>query len=149
MLTHTTAGGHISINAQLSEDAYKFRGQSHVVCRPDERDLSQPDTGVRFGPRSGTLWGMSGAGSASVGFDPEAIHAKYRAERDKRLVEGQADIRDLDRDQVFGHYRDDPFTPFAERPAATDEVDVVIVGGGIAGVLAGAELRGRGIERIR
>ena len=30
-----------------------------------------------------------------------------------------------------------------------DEVDVVIVGGGIAGVLAGARLRQAGVERIR
>ncbi len=92
---------------------------------------------------------MSRPGSASVPFDPEAVHAKYRAERDKRLVEGRADIRDLDRDAIFGHYRDDPFTAYAERPAVTDEVDVVIVGGGIAGVLVGAELRKRGVERIR
>ena len=92
---------------------------------------------------------MSRPGSAPVPFDPEAVHAKYRAERDKRLVEGRAAIRDLDHDQLFGHYRDDPFTPFVERPPVTDEVDVVIVGGGIAGILAGSELRKRGIERIR
>ena len=30
-----------------------------------------------------------------------------------------------------------------------DEVDVVIVGGGIAGILAGAQLRKAGVERIR
>ena len=92
---------------------------------------------------------MSGAGSDDVHFDPDAVHAKYRAERDKRLVEGRSDIRDLDQDRVFGHYRDDPFTPYAERPPVADEVDVVIVGGGIAGILVGAELRKRGIERIR
>src|SRR6516165_9649182 len=92
---------------------------------------------------------MSGAGSDDVHFDPDAVHAKYRAERDKRLVEGRSDIRDLDQDRVFGHYRDDPFTPYVERPAVVDEVDVVILGGGIAGVLVGAELRKRGVERIR
>ena len=92
---------------------------------------------------------MSRPGSASAPFDPEAVHAKYLAERDKRLVEGRADIRDLDHDQTFGHYRDDPFTPFVDRAPVTDEVDVVILGGGIAGVLVGAELRKRGIERIR
>jgi cation diffusion facilitator CzcD-associated flavoprotein CzcO len=87
--------------------------------------------------------------AAAVPFDTEAVHAKYLAERDKRLVEGRADIRDLDHDAVFGHYRDDPFTPMAPRDPITEELDVVIVGGGIAGVLAGVELRKQGIERIR
>ena len=92
---------------------------------------------------------MSRPESASASFDPEAVNARYIAERDKRLVEGRADIRDLDHDDVFRHYRDDPFTPFVERTPVSDEVDVVILGGGIAGVLVGAELRKRGVERIR
>jgi cation diffusion facilitator CzcD-associated flavoprotein CzcO len=82
-------------------------------------------------------------------FDPEAVHAKYLAERDKRLIPGRADIRDLARDEHFARFREDPFTPVTERTPVTDEVDVVIVGGGIAGVLAGARLREAGIERIR
>jgi cation diffusion facilitator CzcD-associated flavoprotein CzcO len=92
---------------------------------------------------------MSPPDSASAPFDPEAVHAKYLAERDKRLVEGRADIRDLDHDDVFGQYRNDPFTPFVGRSPVSDEVDVVILGGGIAGVLVGVELRKRGVERIR
>src|SRR5688500_15899660 len=83
------------------------------------------------------------------GFDPDAVHAKYLAERDKRLVPGRAAIRDLTRDEHFARFRDDPFTPRTERPPVADDVDVVIVGGGIAGVLAGAQLRKAGIERIR
>ena len=82
-------------------------------------------------------------------YDPEAVRAKYLAERDKRLVPGRADIRDLKRDQHFAKFREDPFTPVTEREPVTDDVDVVIVGGGIAGVLAGAQLRKAGVERIR
>jgi cation diffusion facilitator CzcD-associated flavoprotein CzcO len=82
-------------------------------------------------------------------FDPEAVHAKYLAERDRRLVEGRADIRDLEHDAYFARYREDPFNPMVERKPVSDEVDVVVVGGGIAGVLAGANLRKAGIERIR
>jgi len=82
-------------------------------------------------------------------FDPDAVHAKYLAERDKRLIPGRADIRDLDRDEHFARFRDDPFAPFVDRDPITDTVDVVVAGGGIAGVLAAAHLRKAGVERIR
>ena len=88
-------------------------------------------------------------GVGAGGYEPEAVRAKYLAERDKRLVPGRADIRDLTRDEHFARFRDDPFTPVTERAPASDDWDVVIVGGGIAGVLAGAELRKAGIDRIR
>ncbi len=84
-----------------------------------------------------------------VNDDPEAVRARYLAERDKRLVPGRAAIRDLQTDEYFAHYRDDPHTPVIERDPVADEVDVVIVGGGIAGVVAGANLRKAGIQRIR
>jgi cation diffusion facilitator CzcD-associated flavoprotein CzcO len=84
-----------------------------------------------------------------VSFDAESVHAKYLAERDKRLFPGRADIRDLRADEVFSTYRDDPFTPMAPRAPVNDDPDVVIVGGGIAGILAGVQLRKAGVERIR
>jgi cation diffusion facilitator CzcD-associated flavoprotein CzcO len=92
---------------------------------------------------------MPGEHPTAASYDPEAVRAKYLAERDKRLVPGRADIRDLRTDEQFARYRDDPFTPVIERDPVADEVDVVIVGGGIAGVLAGAHLRQAGLERIR
>ena len=92
---------------------------------------------------------MSESPPTDPDFDPEAVRAKYLAERDKRLVPHRADIRDLTTDEHFARYRDDPFTPFIDRDPVADDVDVVIVGGGIAGILAGARLREAGIERIR
>ncbi|HYA68188.1 MAG TPA: NAD(P)/FAD-dependent oxidoreductase, partial [Acidimicrobiales bacterium] len=90
----------------------------------------------------------TGAGGA-VPFDPEAVRAKYLAERDKRMLPGRSDIRDLRADEHFARYREDPFAPVVERDPVTDDVDVVIVGGGIAGILAGVRLRKAGVERIR
>ena len=81
-------------------------------------------------------------------FDPEAVHAKYREERDKRLIEGRAEIRDLDRDEFFAKFRDDPFTPVTPRGPVSNEVDVAIIGAGIAGIVAGAQLRKAGIADI-
>lgn len=84
-----------------------------------------------------------------MAFDPEAVRAKYLAERDKRLVPGRAAIRDLAHDERLAGHRADPFTPRIDREPVVDDPDVVIVGGGIAGLLAGAHLRKTGVERIR
>ena len=92
---------------------------------------------------------MAGSNPPAAGYDPEAVRAKYLTERDRRLVPGRADIRDLRTDEYFARYRDDPFATVKERDPVADEVDVVIVGGGIAGILAGARLREAGVERIR
>ena len=82
-------------------------------------------------------------------FDQQAVRAKYLAERDKRMVEGRAATRDLTSDAVFAEYLKDPFTPVAHRNPLFDEVDVAIIGAGMAGVVAGAQLRKVGLKRIR
>ena len=46
--------------------------------------------------------------SGAAGYDPEAVRAKYLAERDKRLVPGRADIRDLKTDEHFARFATTP-----------------------------------------
>jgi cation diffusion facilitator CzcD-associated flavoprotein CzcO len=84
-----------------------------------------------------------------MAFDPETAKAKYLAERDKRLVPMRSAIRDLGADEFFSAFRADPFTPVAGREPIEDDVDVLIIGGGIAGVLAGARIRQAGVDRVR
>ena len=81
-------------------------------------------------------------------FDPDALRERYRRERDKRL---QEDGNDQYQEVVgtFAHYVDDPYVERTEREPLFDEVDVVIVGGGFGGLLAGARLRHAGIDDLR
>ncbi|RIL08046.1 MAG: monooxygenase [Proteobacteria bacterium] len=86
---------------------------------------------------------------SDLDFDPDALRAKYRAERDKRLrADGNDQYHEVKGE--LAHFVDDPYVePGFTRAPLTDEVDVVIVGGGFGGLLAGARLREAGVETIR
>ena len=79
----------------------------------------------------------------------EAINARYRAERDKRLRPDGPDqysglvgtFEDFDRDP----YADPNFT----REPVNETVEVAIIGGGIGGLMAAARLAERGITDVR
>jgi cyclohexanone monooxygenase len=88
-------------------------------------------------------------GAQGLGFDPDALREKYRAERDKRLrQDGNEQYREIAGD--FAHYLEDPYVePGFTRAPLTDEVDVVVIGGGFGGLLAGARLREAGVKDIR
>jgi cyclohexanone monooxygenase len=97
-----------------------------------------------------TLTRETAAPSADdLGFDPEALKARYKAERDKRLrAEGNAQYREIG--GAFSHYADDPYVaPGFKRAALSDSVEVLVVGGGFGGLLAGARLREAGVTDIR
>ncbi len=80
--------------------------------------------------------------------DKDAIRARYRAERDKRL---RADGNDqyVQIAGVFDHYLDDPYTPVAPRAPKTDHVTFAFVGGGFAGLVTGARLCEAGVTDVR
>jgi cyclohexanone monooxygenase len=84
-----------------------------------------------------------------IDFDPDALHEKYLAERDKRLREdGNAQYVEVKAE--FSRYVEDPYVdPGFTREPVTDEVEFAIIGGGFGGLLMGARLREAGVERIR
>ncbi|MFM7062388.1 MAG: flavin-containing monooxygenase [Actinomycetes bacterium] len=82
-------------------------------------------------------------------FDPAELRARYRAERDRRL---RADGNDpyLEVAGELSRFAQDRYAAApAPRAPLTDEVDVVLVGGGFGGLLAGARLRQAGVGRVR
>ena len=86
---------------------------------------------------------------AALGFDPDALRAKYRIERDRRLrPDGNEQYREVNGD--FSHYIDDPYVaPGFTRAPINDDVEVIIIGGGFGGLLAAARLREAGVTDIR
>jgi cyclohexanone monooxygenase len=89
------------------------------------------------------------AAENEIGFDPEALREKYRAERDKRLrADGNSQYIGIEGD--YAHFSDDPNADQSfTRTPLTDEVEVIVVGGGYSGLLTGARLRQAGVEKIR
>jgi cation diffusion facilitator CzcD-associated flavoprotein CzcO len=84
-----------------------------------------------------------------LGIDPEALRARYRAERDRRL-RPEALGQYLEMKGEHAHYRDDPYVaPGFTRDPLNDDVDVLVIGGGLGGVMLGTQLRQGGVENIR
>jgi len=80
--------------------------------------------------------------------DKQALLAKYRAERDKRLrPDGNAQY--LRVSGHLAHYLEDPYTPRVEREPKTDHVTFAFVGGGFAGLVTGARLVEAGVKDVR
>ena len=89
------------------------------------------------------------AGAAELGFDPGALRERYQAERERRLrAEGAEQYVGIE--GAFAHYMDDPYvTPGFTRAPMTQDMDVLIIGGGFSGLLAAARLHGLGVDDIR
>ncbi len=83
-----------------------------------------------------------------LGFDPDALKAKYLAERDKRLRQ-DGNEQYVEIKGRFAHYLDDPYVKPVARAPLNDEMEVLVIGGGFGGLLAGARLREAGVQDIR
>ncbi len=91
--------------------------------------------------------GQSGPASSGLPFDPDALRARYRAERDKRLRPDGID-QYLEVTGPFARYQEDPYSPPIERPPLEREVEVALLGAGLAGLIAGARLAQAGIDDV-
>ncbi len=81
--------------------------------------------------------------------DADVLRQRYRDERDKRLRDDGND-QYLDVVGQYAHFVDDPYVEAGlSRDPLTDDVEVVVIGGGFGGLLAGARLRDAGIADVR
>jgi cation diffusion facilitator CzcD-associated flavoprotein CzcO len=86
--------------------------------------------------------------TGAVSFDPDALRQRYRAERDKRLRPDGND-QYLEVAGRYARYLEDPHIEKTQRPPLRDEVTVALIGGGMAGLIAGARLKQAGIDDVR
>lgn len=96
-----------------------------------------------------TLENSCGPTDTPTDIDIPALREKYAAERAKRLRPDGGD-QYLELEGEYAEFAEvDPYTTVTERDPITEDVDVVILGGGFAGLLAGAYLKKAGVEGIR
>lgn len=87
--------------------------------------------------------------SDSTSIDIDALRSKYREERDKRYNPSRNN-QWIETKGDFSHYVEDPYIENEiDRPALTETLDVLIVGGGFGGLITGAKLRQDGIDNFR
>ncbi len=77
----------------------------------------------------------------------EALRAKYREERDKR-IRSDGNEQYVQPTGRFAHFLDDPYIAPVPREPRFDDVTVAIIGGGFAGLCTGARLKQAGISDV-
>lgn len=92
---------------------------------------------------------MDGVGRENVSYDPVALRKKYLEERDKRLKKE----KDGQYIEAAGDYEDFVADPYVEpgfrREPITEDVDLLIVGGGLGGLQTAAEAVKRGVTSFK
>ncbi|WP_176594673.1 NAD(P)/FAD-dependent oxidoreductase [Sphingobium sp. EM0848] len=82
--------------------------------------------------------------------DLQALRDKYAQERDKRLrKDGTAQYIHTGGGEDPDFWENDPHMPPVVRDPIVDDVEVVVIGGGFAGLLAGAHLKKAGVDDVR
>jgi cation diffusion facilitator CzcD-associated flavoprotein CzcO len=97
---------------------------------------------------AGTPTSTSSQARPEAAFDATAMREVYRIEREKRLrPDGNEQYVEVTGD--FSRFVEDPYIEKEiERDPITNEVDVLLIGGGFGGLLAGARMREAGVKDI-
>jgi cyclohexanone monooxygenase len=95
-----------------------------------------------------TMFDTCGPTKTPDGIDFDALQEKYLQERDKRQrPDGSTQYLELKAD--FAEFSEvDPHTPVTPRTPIDEDIEVAVLGGGIAGLLAGAYLRKAGVDDV-
>src|SRR5262249_45199372 len=81
--------------------------------------------------------------------DHAALRAKYLSERDKRLrPEGQKQYL-VTEGEFAESYESDPSLPVTPRAPITEDIDVAVLGGGFAGLVAAVRVTQAGVQDLR
>jgi cation diffusion facilitator CzcD-associated flavoprotein CzcO len=86
--------------------------------------------------------------SVPAQIDREALQAKYRSEREKRLRPDGND-QYIEPTGPFARFLDDCYAEPIDRAPLFDEVTFVIIGGGFSGLVTGARLKQAGVTDVR
>jgi cyclohexanone monooxygenase len=79
--------------------------------------------------------------------DLDGIREKYEKERAKRASRDRD--KTLELSGSLARYVQDPRVPPSPRPSVEDTVDAVVIGGGFGGLLCGAKLKDKPLNRVR
>ncbi|MCJ8158535.1 NAD(P)/FAD-dependent oxidoreductase [Sphingomonas sp. LaA6.9] len=82
-------------------------------------------------------------------FDIPSLREKYRQERDKRLRSDRQDQYVPSTADVTHSYDVDPYMPVVARDPISEDLDVVVLGAGFAGILASYHLTKAGVTNFR
>ncbi|MGD9471653.1 MAG: flavin-containing monooxygenase [Novosphingobium sp.] len=86
---------------------------------------------------------------ADKSLDIEAIRARYRQERERRLTPAGTDQYRFAEGELAALDADPYAPPPAPRAALDEELDLLAIGAGLGGLQLGAELRRKGVDNFR
>jgi len=85
-----------------------------------------------------------------IDFDPVVLRKKYRQERDRRVRgDGESQWLEIREDGPFAHFLVDPYVEPLVRDPLQIDIDVLVLGGGFSGLIAGAYLTNAGIRNFK